>query len=88
MREIVSQQNRLDYLFTRISKLEGDAELQAHFARYLCILVSGFLEKAILEIYTTYAQGQVSQYVANYVATQLEKTKRNPNAAVRAVAPP
>ncbi|NJO84423.1 MAG: hypothetical protein HC828_17695 [Blastochloris sp.] len=72
-----SQKDRLDNLFKKASAMD-DAEMQAHFARYLCVLVSGFLENAIREIYSTYARGQSSPYAANYVNAQL-KHPGNPN---------
>jgi hypothetical protein len=78
MRELQRQRDRLDNLFKKIDVLQGDPELQAHFARYLCILVSGFLENAIIAIYSTYARDKAVPYVANYVESQLGRSP-NPN---------
>ena len=78
MKELQRQRNQLDNLFKKVSILHYDLELQSHFARYLCILVSGFLENAIIAIYSTYAHNKATPYVANYVTTQLER-RQNPN---------
>jgi hypothetical protein len=78
MRELQRQRDKLDNLFQKVSALQDDVELQSHFARYLCVLVSGFLENAIVEIYGAYAQNKSGQYVANYVETQLGRIQ-NPN---------
>ena len=42
--EVIRYQQRLDDLFKKIVAFAEDIELQSHWARYLCILVSGFLE--------------------------------------------
>ncbi len=71
MRELERQRDKLDALFKRVESLDKDPELQAHFARYLCVLVSGFLENALEEIFGTYAEKQAAPSVANYVKSQL-----------------
>ncbi len=78
MKELQGQRDKLDNLFQQVRTLQGQPELQAHFARYLCILVSGFLENAIVAIYTTYARDKSVPFVANYVETQLGRLQ-NPN---------
>ena len=46
------EKEELDSLFAKLNKLE--AELQPHFSRYLCVLVSGFLENAVSLIFIDY----------------------------------
>lgn len=58
---------------------KGDIELQAHWARYVCILTSGFLENSIKEIVGNYVDSQVSKPVADYVKRNMT-TLRNPKA--------
>lgn len=48
--EIERQKQRLDATFKRASNIKGDPELLSDFARYLCVLVAGFLEQAVIEI--------------------------------------
>lgn len=76
--ELNRQRTKLDGLFQKVSALSHDAEMQAHWARYLCVLVSGFLENAVREIFTRYAREKAMPYVANYVENQLDRFQ-NPN---------
>lgn len=69
---------RLDNLFKKIKALSGDIELQAHWAKYLCVLVSGFLETSVSAIYSQYAQECAAPNVANFVARRLSAFT-NPN---------
>jgi hypothetical protein len=48
--EIDRQKNRLDATIERVSKTVADAEVLSDFARYLCVLIAGFLEQAVIEV--------------------------------------
>jgi hypothetical protein len=76
--EAVRYKQRLDHLFKQVSALSDDIELQSHWAKYLCILVSGFIENSVRAIYTQYAREKAIPYVANYVTHKL-KGFTNPN---------
>ena len=69
--ELVRGRQRLDNLFARIGALGGDIELQSHWARYLCVLVSGYLETSVRRIYSEYARTRAAENVADYVYAQL-----------------
>lgn len=59
----------LDATFERISKIDPmEIELRADFSRYLCVLVSGYLEQAIRNAIAEYATRRATPTVANYVA--------------------
>jgi len=77
-REIVRYKQQLDDLFNQISSLPVDSEMQSHFAKYLCIRVSGFLEISIQSIYSEYAKNKAAPFVANYIEKQLSGFQ-NPN---------
>jgi len=77
-KEILSYKRQLDYLFKEISNLDTDLEMQSHWARYLCIRVSGFLEVAVSTIYKNYAKDKAAPFVVNYVNKQLSGFQ-NPN---------
>jgi len=70
--EIVRYQQRLDDLFEKVKDI-SDIELQSHWARYLCILVSGYLETSVREIYSEYSRKRANINVANYVSSRLER---------------
>ena len=76
--EVVRYKTRLDNLFKKVRVLSEDFELQSHWAKYLCVRVSGFLEVAVHEIYSQYAQDKAAQNVANYVTRNLNRFQ-NPN---------
>ena len=47
--------------------------MQSHWARYLCILASGFIEASVRTLYAEYARTKAAPYVANYVEGQLAR---------------
>ena len=70
---------RLNSLFERVSSAaSGDDNLQSHWARYLTVLVSGYLETAISEIYTEFAKRSASKPVSNFTGIHLARIQ-NPN---------
>jgi hypothetical protein len=70
--EINRQRQRLDDLFKKASKLP-DAELQSHWSRYLCVLVSGFLENSVRITYSEYARARADPSVADFVERRLRQ---------------
>ena len=48
--KVASEKQRLDATFGRSATVGHDAELLSDFARYLCVLVAGFLEQAVIEL--------------------------------------
>ena len=55
-----------------------DPLVASHWGRYMCIIVSGFLESALHTVYRNYASQASDRNVANYVSGQLRRV-RNPN---------
>lgn len=69
---------RLDATFERINTVDFEStELHSDFAKYLCVLVSGYLERAIIEIIQEYARRNASLSVSKFVD---QKTNRFSNA--------
>ena len=77
-RTAVQAKDRLDDLFNKVNEFSGDLELQSHWARYLCVRVSGFIEISVRAILVEYAKNQSAPPVANYVERQLNQFQ-NPN---------
>jgi RiboL-PSP-HEPN len=71
--EIESRRTRLNAAFARASASAPEPELQADLARHLCILVSGFFEKALVELLVTYARGAGSPALRSHVQVTLER---------------
>ncbi len=77
--EVFRLRQRLDWRFERIHRFAGsDIELQSEFARYLCILVSGFLEKAIQELAMECCRRMASGAARSFAIAQLDRS-RNPS---------
>lgn len=73
-RAIERARSRLDATFQRIASIEEDQlEARADFARYLCVLVSGFLEKAITGLLLEHAGQQAGPAIQRYMRTALER---------------
>lgn len=70
--EIRRYRSRLENLFELAGKLQDDPELLSHWARYLCVLASGFLEVSVRAIFGEYARNMATPQVARYVEKQLK----------------
>jgi len=51
----------------------GDIEMQAHWARYLCVLTAGLIENALVEVYQEFVKKAASKPVADYASSVLSK---------------
>ena len=71
--EVVRLKRRLDGAFTRAPSSSSEIELQSDFARYLCILVSGYLENAIVALVLDYVQRRSGPEVTSFVDAQLNR---------------
>jgi hypothetical protein len=79
--EVERQRARLTSLIARVGHTVPlkDIEMQAHWARYLCILVAGFLEVSLRLLFSAYARHSASPRVHRYVESRL-KSLQNPKA--------
>ena len=68
-----SMRSRLDATFKRASGIEEDLELLSDFARHLCVLVSGFLEQAVIELTMEHVRRQSSPSIQRYAARRLRR---------------
>jgi len=77
--EVGRLKKRLDATFERYKKLPPsvDLEVQSDFANYLCVLVAGYLEKAVAELVLEHARRCGGPTLQKYVETC---TKRFTNA--------
>jgi hypothetical protein len=76
--EVSRLKKRLDNVFSRVPAAPLDIELQSDFSRYLCVLVSGFFENAIVALVLDFAQRRSSAEVAAFVESEL-RYWTNPN---------
>jgi hypothetical protein len=71
--EIDHLRKRLDAVFSRVSKATADLELLSDLARYLCVLVAGFLEQAVIEIALEHTRTHSQISVQRYVEGRLRR---------------
>lgn len=74
---IVKRKAKLDNLFDMANTLpQGDLELLSNWAKYLCVLVSGFIEWSVKELYGSYPEGKADKKIGNYIKETM-KWSRN-----------
>lgn len=80
LQEVSSMKQRLDDTFKRIETIgSGTLELKSDFAKYLCVLVSGYIERAIVEIVQEHARRNGSPTLQKFVGASTDKiTNLNP----------
>jgi hypothetical protein len=71
MLAIHQQKQRLDELFKTAGGLSSDLEMQSHWTRYLCVLVSGFLENSVELCLSEYSKRVSNPLVSNFVSAKL-----------------
>jgi hypothetical protein len=71
--QLIGEKQRLDDLFGQIDSLSLGEEHLSHWARYLCVLVSGFVENSIRVLITDYARQKSHPNVSSYVANQIRR---------------
>jgi hypothetical protein len=76
VREVEYHRRKLSAVFARareVTKLSDLEESQADYARYLCVLVSGFIERAVTEIVLAYAHGKVAAPLRSFLEASLKR---------------
>lgn len=81
--EVKRLKQRLDATFSRVRDIGSDLELQSDFSRYLCVLVSGYLEKSVSELVLAHSrragapslQRFVDQRTKNFTNAKSQKLK-------------
>lgn len=81
--ELVRQADMLKTLIKRVGcdPSTRALEMQAHWARYLCVLTAGFLENVVRDLFGAYVQrNSYRSAIVRYSKRQLERIQ-NPKAA-------
>jgi HEPN superfamily RiboL-PSP-like protein len=77
-RSIEDTEKRIERIFDKARTIDSDPELLSHLARYLCVLISGYLETSIRTIYGHYAKSNSNSNVADFVGKRL-RSFQNPS---------
>lgn len=73
--EVHSLRQRLNAAFDRAAQLhDADIELQSDFAKYLCVLVSGYVETCVAELAIEHCRKRAHPTVSNYASTMLTRS--------------
>lgn len=71
----MERKNHIDSLFKIVDTIQGDEEIdneiKSCLAKYLCVIVSGFVETSIQNIYSEYTKKRAQPNVTNYVSRKL-----------------
>lgn len=79
LQEIRRMKQRLDATFKRIDSIDPDSlELRSDFAKYLCVLVSGYLERAITQIVQEYACKHGTTELCKFVEAKTRRLNAKP----------
>lgn len=73
--EVERRRAVLEATLTRARSTNLDSETQSDLARYLCVLVSGFVEKAVAELLVAYSSASGSPALQSYVRNSLGRLK-------------
>jgi len=70
-KEVHRHKRRLDALFDKVESID-DIEMKAEWAKYLCVLTSGYIEQSVRTILSDFADDRAHDFVSNYVSSQLD----------------
>lgn len=74
VRDVELRKRRLTAVFGRATQLAGlpdPGAVEADYARHLCVLISGFVERSLAEIILAYATGKTPAPLRSYLETSL-----------------
>jgi hypothetical protein len=69
---ITSEKQKLDSLFKTISVIKNE-EMKSHWAKYLCVLISGFIDNALKIMLTDYTSKLCHPNILNFINSRLNK---------------
>ena len=68
---ITSYKQHLDHLLLEAAKVSDD-EMKSHLAKYICVLVSGYVESSIRCIIIDYATNKAHPYITTFVSNNAQ----------------
>ena len=70
--DVFREKQRLDNVFSVVEQTHFDPEVLSHWAKYLCVLTSGFLENSLRLILKDYAVKHANNCISSFVSTRIE----------------
>lgn len=71
--EVRRQENKLLRVFQLVEGASLDDELKSHYAKYLCVRVAGFAEKALKDLVSAHAKHHATKPIHSYVEARMNK---------------
>jgi len=69
--DVSREKQKIDHVFSLTDTIQPDEELMSHWAKYLCVLTSGFVENSLRSILAQFVVARSSSEVANYVESKI-----------------
>lgn len=70
--ELWSAKQKVSHSFELASSLPADDEILAHWARYLCVITSGFIELGVRQILSEYSRRKAAQEIVRFATNRIE----------------
>ena len=70
--QIVSHRQKIDYILSEIASVSND-EIKAHMSKYLCVLISGYIENAVRLLLDEYVRKRSNENVATFVSKKIKR---------------
>lgn len=67
---ILSHRQRIDTLFSKVASISNPAD-QSEWSKYLCVLVSGFIEESLRVLLEEYTRTHSAPNIQNFVEKQI-----------------
>jgi hypothetical protein len=75
-RDVDLRRRRIDAVFARAKELTdraNSAEMQADYAKHLCVLISGHVEKSIGDLLLVYADGKTARPILGFLEAAVRR---------------
>lgn len=69
---VLAHRQRIDALFGRVSSFSSPAD-QGEWSKYLCVLVSGYVEESLRVLLEEYSKNHASHNIQSFVSSELKE---------------
>lgn len=83
--EVLRRKQKLEGIFAMVDGASLSGELASHYARYLCVLVSGHIEQSAKELVMQYVRLRSEQRVTRLVGRQLNRVRNLDQESLKAL---
>ena len=71
--KVSSLRQKLEATFARVNLAQADPELQSDFAKYLCVLVSGYVETSVKELLLEHSRRNAAPTLQRFVEARTRR---------------